>query len=396
MHYWLKTAHFLRIFVSLTACWVAHLLPALAQTPSSEVLAVGRLVLCESEDNKRQTCPTYSHAVVTLENQKSQVKCILGKNWGFEEQTSQIWVDQGCRAEFRVRSLSFSRTIDLRKIVETDWGYPLTPCGPLAALAIAENKVVCVKAGSQFRAGIIYQYKAKGNLATFTPLYRTTNPSTQDRLSHSFSALNLTKRNSAETFFDYLDLLVRTQGANLKSCTSEGVSLVLQDKEGVCTNPFLDLKSQVGYGYGETDDQVGFSSTLAIAPLEPTQDPPPTIEPLFRTLRFQTLGEYQDCVSDIFNLYKDRAKFEASQQQRQSTGERASCVAINPSLLSNAVQEGLSASEAYQLLEDIAVKSTFFPPNVVRQRIALELCFSYSVDEKNEEVQQLLQGCALR
>lgn len=58
------------------------------------------LVLCESRDNRRRSCPTPGRAA-KLVRQLSRSACIEGQTWGFDR--SGIWVDQGCRGEFEVR-----------------------------------------------------------------------------------------------------------------------------------------------------------------------------------------------------------------------------------------------------------------------------------------------------
>jgi len=62
-------------------------------TPSSE-----GVVVCESNDNKRVTCPVDTRGGVELQRQLSSASCTGA--WGYTP--DGIWVDNGCRAEFRV------------------------------------------------------------------------------------------------------------------------------------------------------------------------------------------------------------------------------------------------------------------------------------------------------
>ncbi|GAA4864837.1 DUF3011 domain-containing protein [Luteimonas vadosa] len=67
-------------------------------TPS---YGVGGEVRCESEDNRRRTCPVRVRRSVTLQRQLSDSPCIRGQTWGWDR--SGIWVDRGCRAVFSIR-----------------------------------------------------------------------------------------------------------------------------------------------------------------------------------------------------------------------------------------------------------------------------------------------------
>jgi hypothetical protein len=56
-------------------------------------------VKCESNDGRRKYCDINTRNGVTLIRQISQASCIQNRTWGFDRQ--RIWVDKGCRAEFR-------------------------------------------------------------------------------------------------------------------------------------------------------------------------------------------------------------------------------------------------------------------------------------------------------
>lgn len=55
------------------------------------------VVRCESADNRQRVCQTGWRAA-TLTRQLSKTQCVEGRNWG--SRNGQIWVSQGCRAEF--------------------------------------------------------------------------------------------------------------------------------------------------------------------------------------------------------------------------------------------------------------------------------------------------------
>ena len=59
-----------------------------------------RTLTCSSNDG-RQYCPADTRGGVRMVNQRSGSACIQGRSWGFDR--GGIWVDHGCRADFRVR-----------------------------------------------------------------------------------------------------------------------------------------------------------------------------------------------------------------------------------------------------------------------------------------------------
>jgi len=63
-------------------------------TPAPE-----QTLVCESQDNRRAFCSADTRGGVDLRRQLGQVPC-LG-HWGYD--SDGVWVDKGCRAEFRVQ-----------------------------------------------------------------------------------------------------------------------------------------------------------------------------------------------------------------------------------------------------------------------------------------------------
>lgn len=59
-----------------------------------------RTVRCESRNGRYRFCPVDTEDQVRLERQLSNVPCDLWRNWGFDRRG--VWVDDGCRAEFKV------------------------------------------------------------------------------------------------------------------------------------------------------------------------------------------------------------------------------------------------------------------------------------------------------
>lgn len=61
----------------------------------------GDLFTCESRDGRRRYCSADLRGLQpTVVRNISREPCVLGQNWGYD--AGGVWVDAGCRAEFRV------------------------------------------------------------------------------------------------------------------------------------------------------------------------------------------------------------------------------------------------------------------------------------------------------
>lgn len=58
------------------------------------------LVTCESRNNRYQSCDLPRAGYVSLERTLSGADCRQGRSWDYDRR--QVWVDDGCRATFRV------------------------------------------------------------------------------------------------------------------------------------------------------------------------------------------------------------------------------------------------------------------------------------------------------
>ncbi len=58
-------------------------------------------ISCTSDEGGRHFCWTGPHRNIDMEQQISDAPCVPGTSWG--EDTNGVWVDQGCRAIFRVQ-----------------------------------------------------------------------------------------------------------------------------------------------------------------------------------------------------------------------------------------------------------------------------------------------------
>lgn len=66
----------------------------------SGFLNVPRVVVCESKSRQRRFCGAGISKGATLSRQLSGTACEEGRSWGWDARG--VWVDKGCRAEFRV------------------------------------------------------------------------------------------------------------------------------------------------------------------------------------------------------------------------------------------------------------------------------------------------------
>lgn len=60
----------------------------------------GQRVTCESQGGSFKICQVRTYGYVKLVRQISQSACVAGRTWGY--QADQIWVGNGCRAEFEL------------------------------------------------------------------------------------------------------------------------------------------------------------------------------------------------------------------------------------------------------------------------------------------------------
>jgi hypothetical protein len=67
--------------------------------------ADSRYVTCYSEDSQYNYCRVDTEDQVSLSRQISSTRCEEGRTWGYDRHG--VWVDRGCRAEFRVGSSGY-------------------------------------------------------------------------------------------------------------------------------------------------------------------------------------------------------------------------------------------------------------------------------------------------
>jgi DUF3011 family protein len=57
-------------------------------------------IYCASDNGQRNFCPTDTSGGVSLARQRSNTLCNYGTSWGYDRRG--VWVDRGCRADFRI------------------------------------------------------------------------------------------------------------------------------------------------------------------------------------------------------------------------------------------------------------------------------------------------------
>jgi hypothetical protein len=60
------------------------------------------LLVCESDYNGRKDCAADARFGVELKRQISRTECVFNRTWGYDRRG--VWVSNGCRAEFLIRS----------------------------------------------------------------------------------------------------------------------------------------------------------------------------------------------------------------------------------------------------------------------------------------------------
>lgn len=68
------------------------------------IASADETVRCESKDGHRRRCSFDGSGRVFLERQLSAAACTEGESWGWRN--GEIWVDDGCRADFRIERRS--------------------------------------------------------------------------------------------------------------------------------------------------------------------------------------------------------------------------------------------------------------------------------------------------
>lgn len=79
--------------------WLRLVLIAFAVLVCSPLVKADTIT-CSSDDMHRHTCRAKTWGGVELVKQRSDAECREGYSWGYDREG--IWVDRGCRAEFRV------------------------------------------------------------------------------------------------------------------------------------------------------------------------------------------------------------------------------------------------------------------------------------------------------
>ena len=90
----------LRLPVILSAVVLLTAGFALPDAAQAQDRSRGQTIVCESANHRHQFCRADTRGGVTLQRQLSSSPCRENRSWGYNERG--IWVDEGCRAEFRI------------------------------------------------------------------------------------------------------------------------------------------------------------------------------------------------------------------------------------------------------------------------------------------------------
>lgn len=90
-----------RIIRTLPLLLTAAAIAGVAPSPAQAQLFDKDRVRCESKDGRRETCETKWPGQTELTKQLSDTRCVEGRTWG--SSAGKVWVDGGCRAEFGPR-----------------------------------------------------------------------------------------------------------------------------------------------------------------------------------------------------------------------------------------------------------------------------------------------------
>ena len=84
----------------LSAAWVFTRAPQTIASPLPQYQSNAQTITCSSDDMHRHTCEVDARGGVQLARQISGSPCVFGRTWGYNR--NEIWVRDGCRAEFSV------------------------------------------------------------------------------------------------------------------------------------------------------------------------------------------------------------------------------------------------------------------------------------------------------
>ena len=74
---------------------------------------------CSSAPGEKRHCPANTSAGIVLSRSTGTVACLLGRNWGYDDQS--VWVQDGCGAEFVVAAAApVSATSDAPPVAAPD------------------------------------------------------------------------------------------------------------------------------------------------------------------------------------------------------------------------------------------------------------------------------------
>jgi predicted porin len=107
----------LRRYFTIPILVLGSVLSTSAQQNSTQV-TVSSVVTCVSTGGQRQQCAADTSAGVVMLRPTGETACLLGRNWGYDEQG--VWVTEGCGGQFATGSASRSAKVSVKVNAYTD------------------------------------------------------------------------------------------------------------------------------------------------------------------------------------------------------------------------------------------------------------------------------------
>ena len=80
---------------------IAAVAPAPVHAQEPDARAASSTIVCESKDDRRRLCAVaLDGRALELVRRISRTDCVRGVDWDYDARG--VWVDRGCRAQFRV------------------------------------------------------------------------------------------------------------------------------------------------------------------------------------------------------------------------------------------------------------------------------------------------------
>ena len=187
---------------------------------NSRQVAVSSVVTCVSSGQQRQHCPADTNAGIVILRQSSETNCLLGRNWGYDDQG--VWVSDGCSGEFATGSTSRSGAIP-------------TEANAYVESADQKTEMATVTTGTNPKVDYTGMFNPYGSLRNIVSI-SDTGAQVQDDATRM--GINFTTFGSIKVFGtgEWGVNLVRSETTfNAGATTAQGFGVITQDTQPVFT-----------------------------------------------------------------------------------------------------------------------------------------------------------------